>query len=342
MAFPVEHVPSFATRQGVYDFFRSNSGSWDGGQADQIAQVVGERGGYQHGMSFQELQNYARENSGGGAAPSSGGGGGGGAPRPVLNQAAIGATQAAIDSLATEQNVGYGNIDDSHRSLIGKYDKERSQNKEDFDEQSFTNTTSLGKNKQNALLAAAQGRRGLRGTLASIGALSGSGGELADRAVTTEANQDLGEATDTYAGNARQLGKAWGRFEEEDKDRRSEADVAKVNQRTALEGAIASKRQNFFQKMAELFAEGGDAGSSASWLNNAGSLNQEIASKTRVGATPFTARVAAFTPGELENYLAGAGDLKVSMGEGAPGMRTPNSIFASRKRRDREEEPALA
>lgn len=269
--------------------------------------------------------------------------GGKGEPAKVLNQAAVGATQQAIDSLGTEQEVGYGNIEGGFNSLTGQYDKERARNKADYDEENVNNNQSLIKNKQNALLAAAQGRRGLRGTLASIGALSGTGGELADRAVTTEANQDIGEATDTYAGNAQQLDKAWNRFEDEDEDRRAEAGTARTNQRTALEGSIAAKRQNFFQKMAELFAEGGDTASAADWLGRAGGLNQEIAAKTAVGSTPFSARSAAFTPGDLESYLAGAGDMTVDVRAGGTGgVGGPTSVLAGRGRRKREREEALA
>lgn len=292
------------------------------------------------GLAYQQLfpngwEYTAPTNTSGGGTSSSGG-----TTRPVLNQAAVDATQAAINSLDTELGTGYGNIEGSYGSLIGKYDVEKSRNKEDFDEQTFTNTTNLGKNKQNALLAAAQGRRGLRGTLASLGALSGTGSELADRAVTTEANQDLGEATETYGGNARQLGKAWDRFSEEDEDRRREATTARENQRTALEGSVLSKRQQFYQKMADLFAEAGNTGEASNWLNMAGGLNEGIAARTRVGATPFTARTAAFTPGDLENYLAGAGDLRVNVGPGGTGARTPSSIFAGRSRKRREEEEA--
>jgi hypothetical protein len=268
-----------------------------------------------------------------------GGSGGTSEPQQVLNQAAVGATQQAIDSLGTEQEVGYGNIEDSYGSLVGRYDKERTRNREDYEEEGVTNNQNLLKNKQNALLAAAQGRRGLRGTLAAIGALSGTGSELADRAVQTSANQDIGEASETFAGNATTLDKAWDRFDEEDEDRRAEAGTARKNQRTALEGEIAGKRQNYFQKMAELFAEGGDTAAAAEWLGRAGGLNDVIANKTRVGATPFTARGAAFTPGDLESYLAGAGDMTVDVRSGGTGgAGGPTTLLAGRqKKREREE-----
>lgn len=268
--------------------------------------------------------------------------GGTAAPAPkVLNQAAVNATQAAIDSLGTEEQVGAQNIEDSYASLVGRYDRESRQNETDFGEQTTTNTQNLQKNKQNALLAAAQGRRGLRGTLASIGALSGSGIDLSNRVVTRSANEDIGGAGESFATNAQTLDKAIGRFREEDKDRRSEAETTRTNQRTALRGNLASKRQQFYQKMAEIFAGADRTGEADTWLGRAGGLNQEIAANSRVAATPFAARAAAFTPGTLESYLAGAGDMTVDVGGGAGG-RSPTSILAGRRRRREEEERATA
>lgn len=267
---------------------------------------------------------------------------GGGTTAKVLNQGAVNATQQAIDSLGVEQDTGYRNIDDSFNSLLSRYGKEAERNEADYNEQTETNTKNLTKNKQNALVAAAQGRRGLRGTLASLGALSGDGAVLADRAVTQGANQDIGEAADSFATNAGTLDKAIGRFREEDKDRRAEAETTKMNQRTALEGSIAAKRQNFFQKMAELYGGADRTAEANDFLGKAGALNNEIASKTRVASTAFTPRAAAFTPGDLESYLAGAGDMTVDVTAGGNGAEGPTSILAGRGRRKREEELATA
>jgi hypothetical protein len=261
----------------------------------------------------------------------------GAAAGPKLNQAAVDATNQAIGSLDVERDTGYRNIDDSFNSLLSKYDKEAARTGEDYTEQTETNTNNLTKNKQNALLAAAQGRRGLRGTLSAIGALSGDGSVLADRAVTQGANQDIGEAADTFAGNASTLDKAKKRFDEEDADRRAEAQTTRTNQRTALEGSIASKRQNFFQKLAEIYAGGGRDAEANANLAAAGNLNNEIASKTRVAATPFTARSAAFTPGDLESYLAGAGDMTVDVTSGDGGGMNPGQLLAGRKKKEERE-----
>lgn len=263
------------------------------------------------------------------------------APPKVVNQAAVSATQQAIDSLGTEEQVGNQNIDQGLGSLMGRYDLEAGRANEDFNEQTVTNNQNLQRNRQNALVSAAQGRRGLRGTLAAMGALSGTGIDLADRAVTSEANQDLGGAAETAAANVGTLTKAKKRFDEEDTVRRDEARTTAENQRTALRGNIASKRQQMYQKMAEIFEEGGNTAEAGRFLGMAGGLNNEIAANTRVAATPFTAKSAAFTPGTLESYLAGAGDMTVSVGEGGTaGNLNPTSILAGRsgRRKSREEE----
>lgn len=262
-------------------------------------------------------------------------------PAKRVNTAAVGATQQAIDSLGTEQAVGNQNIDSSFNSLIDKYNVDKNRNEKDYSENVVTNNQNLEKNTQNAYVSAAQGRRGLRGTLAAIGALSGDGSFLADRAVTEEANRDIGGARDTATTNDAALGKAIGRYREEDDSRRKEAETSKTNQRTNLEGQILSKRQGFLQKMAELYAEGGNDGRAAELLGEAGGLNQGIAQRTAVAATPFTERGATFAPGTLESYLAGANDMTVQVADGGEGAPTilaggdPNA--ALRKKKDRED-----
>lgn len=317
--------------------------------AAALLDLVGNDGNFSNGEQFMApysvgINNanaayWAEWNGQGDTGGSTGGSTSGGTgTNAVLNDAAIDNTQKAVQSLGTEFATGVDNINDNYGSLIGQYDTERTRTEGDYNEQGVTNNQNLLKNKQNALLAAAQGRRGLRGTLASLGALSGTGGELADRAVTTAANQDIGGATDAFATNAQSLDKAWDRFDEEDDERRREAGTAKSNQRTALEGTIAGKRQTFYEKLAELFAEGGDTGSATEWLNKAGDLNEVIASKSRVAATPFSRGTAAFTPGDLKSYLAGAGDMTVDVQGGGPGMGGPTSILAGRSNRESDDE----
>lgn len=307
------------------------------------ARPLGDDGGTGHGGQV-DMGSSGGSYSGGGGTSYGGGGGGGGssvsaaeAARRAAQQAAIGNTQKAIDSLGTELQTGYGNIDAEANAVRSRYQREADANEKEYRTQTINNNQSLLKNKQNALQAAAQGARGLRSTLSSIGALGGTGQVLANRAVTTAANQDIGEASETAAGNARTLDTAIGKFRDEDRARREELEVAARNNRTALEGRIEAKRQGFLQKMAELFSELGDAGQATNYLNQAGDLNNTIAAKTAVAQAPIAARGAAFTPGTLADYLAGTGDMTVTAEAGdATGMgTTPTTILAGRGKDER-------
>lgn len=276
---------------------------------------------------------------------SGGGGDGGAAARAAAaeaakikaNEANRGATQQAIDSLDQELNIGRSNIDNELKSISGRYDKERTRAAGERDEQSVTNNENLAKNKQNELLAAAQGRRGLRSTLGSLGALGGDGGKLADRAVQTAANRGLGEASDTATTNAKKIGKAWDDFEDKDKERRAEAQTTAENNRRALEGKIATKRQGYYRDMANLWGDIGRGDDAAHWARAAGDLNPTIASNTSVSATPIQARSAAFTPGDLESYLAGAGDMSVSVQSGGLGNNSTPTLTAGRRKKEEKE-----
>lgn len=267
-------------------------------------------------------------------------------PAKVVNQAAVDSTQQAVDSLSTEQATGNANIDASLKAVTDTYDQNVGQTEGDYNANVVTNNQNLDKNTQNAYVAAAQGRRGLRGTLSAIGALSGDGSVLADRAVTEEANKDIGGARDTATTNSGNLDKALGRFREDDKQRRLEAQTAATNQRTNLEGGIASKRQSFYQKMAELYSSGGADAQANDYLGRAGALNNEIASKTAVAATPIAAKSAAFTPGSLANYLAGGNDMTAKVSDGGVGQPTilagGNPNDPNQKKKDRADAVAAA
>lgn len=265
-------------------------------------------------------------------------------PAKVVNTAAVSATQQALDSLGTESAVRNKSIDDNLNSVIGGYDQDAAKATEDFNTQNDTNQNNLQKNKQNALVAGAQGARGLRSTLAAMGALGGDGIKLANRAVTDAANTDIGEAVDTATTNATTLQKSKKDFDDEDAKRRAQAQTEAANNRTAAEGAVLTKRQQYLQKLADLFNDGGDTGNANRYLGEAGALNNEIAQKGAVAATPITARSAAFTPGDLDTYLGGAGDMTVTTAEGDNGASgDATSILAARaKDKDKKQQQLVA
>src|SRR5690606_37710518 len=102
-----------------------------------------------------------------------------------------------LPSLLTQRDTEWGNIDGAYQSELSGFEAARQNAQNDFDKNIFTNENNLSRNRQNALIAAAQGQQGLRSVLASLGALNGTGELLAGRAVSQPANADLREEQST-------------------------------------------------------------------------------------------------------------------------------------------------
>lgn len=277
----------------------------------------------------------------------SGGGGGGGnvptggsdAPKYKDTSAARGVTQNSLDNLPTWLQSKYTNIDNEYSDLIDDYDIDRGRVSEDYQKETGQNMDNLLRNRQNALLAAAQGRRGLRGTLSALGALSGDGSFLADQAVTTAANQDLGGAQDTYQTNSTNLEDAWERYDEDDQKRRKSAEAAKKSQREAAEIEQLEQKVSLLEKLASLFDDAGMFGEAGNTLNQINPITGRLAGMGRGTPTAFSAGKADYNPAAMESYRAGAGDMTVDvMGGDNGGAR--QTIIAGRgnDRRRREED----
>lgn len=88
-----------------------------------------------------------------------------------------------------------------------------------YDTQVHGNSTNRELAVHNAETAAAQGRQGLRSVLASLGALGGTGTELAGRAVANTANEDIGGADKTYQDNANSIAQAHEAYQSDAKNR---------------------------------------------------------------------------------------------------------------------------
>ena len=101
MAINPELIPSFASKQAIYDYIGKIAGQYSPEMADEIAhRLAGQGGGYAYGMSFQELQGLTRDS----AAQAGGypGGGAGGASGPAYIR---GSLQDKIDALNNLYNV---------------------------------------------------------------------------------------------------------------------------------------------------------------------------------------------------------------------------------------------
>jgi hypothetical protein len=243
----------------------------------------------------------------------------------ALNRAGLG----AVDS---QTAAGMSSIDAALGKLTGQYDTEATTNEGSYTSNSNQNQTNLQKNKQTALVNAAQGRQGLMGTLSSLGALNGSGIDLANRAVTKGANDDLSGAADNYSTNQSGLDTAIGTFRQEDKMRRENAATAAENAKTNVRGDAAKSRMSFLSNLSNDYAAMGDSGNAKTYSDQAAALYPEIA-KSSVPNSNISYSGAAFTPGTLADYMAGANSTVVSATPAQPGQSIPGLVASPTKKK---------
>lgn len=221
-----------------------------------------------------------------------------------LNQAGLG----AVDS---QTAAGLAAIDKALGTLYGQYDEETGANTKTYHTNSDTNQGNLQKNKQSAFVNAAQGRQGLFGTLSSLGALNGSGIDLANNAVKHGADEDLTGAANNFATNQSGLDASLEIYKREDKARRQNADLQAGNAKTNVNNDAARSKQNFYKNIANDYDTMGDAGGAKQYSNLAASLYPQVAA-TNVPNANLGYSAAAFNAPSLASYIAGAGGTEVS------------------------------
>lgn len=233
----------------------------------------------------------------------------------ALNNAALGSTDA---NTAT----GISKVDQALAGLTGQYDTEKTTNQGVYQTNSDQNQNNLQKNKESALVNAAQGRQGLFGTLASLGALNGSGVKLANNAVQTGANQDLSGAADTYGGNQSSLDTAIGTFNSADAKRREDARIAADNAKTKVQNEGLTSKQKIYTTLANDYQAEGDTGNASKYTGMASELYPQIAATNVPDTTNLGYSAAPFTAPSLSSYLAGGASTAVSATptSGRPGI----------------------
>lgn len=172
--------------------------------------------------------------------------------------------------------------------------------------------------RQAAMVQAAAGGRGLRSVLASMGALNGTGLDLANQAVAREANIDIGNADKNFQTNAGNLTDAFARAEDEDKKRRSEAETTLQNTLRNNASDVAGSRQSMYNQLAGMYNRGSSQANN--YLAKATALNPEIVAGSKTAVSPYAQSRQLFAPGELQQYLGGVRDLSVGAGSTPSGQ----------------------
>ena len=197
---------------------------------------------------------------------------------------------AGLDSVDAATKTNLAGVQTALDRVSGLYDADAASATGSYDTNSTQNQNNLQKTKATALINAAQGRKGLFGTLAGLGALNGSGIDLANEAVQRGANEDLSTAGDTYATNQSGLDTAIGNFTKENDQRKDDAKNAAGNNRTNIQNDAAKNKQAYYKTLSDDYTKMGDSANAAKFAKMAGDLFPAIAATS----LPTTAVLRCF------------------------------------------------
>ena len=255
-------------------------------------------------------------NSGWGGGGGGGGGGGYASAQAQAQARADAARKAEVDAILSS----IGTLDsvlanrnqttnDTYNQAVRSYDDTFALDRQARDKAQIQNEQANTDARQAAMVQAAAGGRGLRSVLASMGALGGTGLDLANQAVSREANIDIGNADKNFQTNAGNITDSWARAEDEDRRRRAEAATIRDNSLTNNAADVAASRQSMYNQLAGMYDRG--SAEANSYLAKASALNPQIAAGSRQAVAPYAKSQQLFAPGKLQEYLGGVRDLSV-------------------------------
>lgn len=242
---------------------------------------------------------------------------------------------AGLNSVDTQRDTGIASIDKALGSLFGQYDAETSTNEGSYKTNSDQNQNNLQKNRQSAMVNAAQGRQGLFGTLSSLGALNGSGIDLANEAVRSGANEDLSGAADNYATNQSGLENSIAGYRQADKERRQQNQTSADNAKINIHNDSNKSKQTYYSNLANDYSAMGNGDEAKRYSGMASDLFPAIAN-TSVPNSNIAYSGAAYTPASLASYFAGANGTSVNAtpanGNGVGAGNLPGLVATDKKK----------
>lgn len=245
--------------------------------------------------------------------------------------AARDATQVSINSLDTILANGLNGADEDYTNVKTAYDTEDAANLENYKGDVQKNEISRDGNTQASLLGAARGSRGLYATLASLGALSGTGRQIANRAVATEANADLGAGERSFDTNVESLFNTRSAVEKQEKQRRLDAEKTWKDTRQNAEHDYFKGSQDLAKEMSGLWTDAGNNGEAGNWLNRSSTFTPQMAAKTKVNPAKYATDPLAYKAPAMNDYLGGMNNMAVNVAGGSP---INGALYTSTKKRD--------
>lgn len=254
------------------------------------------------------------------------------APAVVDKSNDINQNLSALDATKSLLSGGLSSIKSSLARLFGNYDTEANTNSTGYNDQSTVNKSNFLRNTQSALASAAQGRQSLFRILAQLGALNGSGVNLANNAVQAGANADISGANETFGTNQTGLDSAFGLFKTADQQRREEAQRLSDESEQDLRAKVAGNQQSIYGNLSNDYAEMGDKENAKTYSDLLASLFPSIAANSVPAGAP-TYSPAGYTPPSLSTYASGGSTVKATPSAGISGLPGLSAYIAPTKRK---------
>lgn len=224
---------------------------------------------------------------------------------------------AGLSAVDATQKAGLDKVSSALNDIAGKYEGDLGTAKTEYGSTSDSNQNDLQANKEVALQNAAQGRRGLYSTLASLGALSGTGLELANNAVQKGANSDLTTAADTFATNQRALDTNYNTYVTNEQRAEQKAKDAAANDEEQVRNDALKSQQTYLSNIANDYQAEGKPDLAAPYVARAAALFPQIAT-TNVPTIDLGYTGAAYTAPTLSQYVGKANNTTVQTTPATP------------------------
>lgn len=218
---------------------------------------------------------------------------------------------AGLGAVDATQQAAIDKINAARDTVVGQYEGDLGTAKTEYGANSDANENDLQSNKQTSLENAVQGRQGLYSTLASLGALNGTGLDLANNAVQKGANTDLTTAADTYATNQRGLDTSYNTYTTNEQRAEQKAKDAATNDITQAQNDAAKSRQAYLTNLANDYQAEGNTTQAKNFAAQAAALFPSIAG-TNVPTIDLGYTGAAYTAPTLGQYVGKANNTTVN------------------------------
>jgi hypothetical protein len=240
------------------------------------------------------------------------------------NQAGLNALGAGLTTENNSINSKIGGIDALYAGDLGTA-------KNNYTTESQANTDDLQSNKEVALQNAVQGRQGLYGTLASLGALNGTGLVLANNAVAKGANEDLATAANNFSTNKDSLDTAYNTYTTEEQNAKKQADDAAATDLTQAKNSSLRTQQQYLSAIANDYTKEGNTAQAKNYFAQANALFDPI-NQTNVPATSdFGYTGSTWNTPSLNQITSKANNTSVLPTQGSGVFNVPGLVAVNKK-----------